>query len=237
MTDMIRYCLDQGLVSKLASSIEPEKVSLCLIPDPCAIISSFIAVFEPTSDVKACKLIHVLEQVSRGGSRPGSLITHMAPNRQELLALYDAALTNGLEDTLSLNDNEAQKDVPAWLKDPRTLQAALQALSLAENVWLKAGADGLCLFRRSGPSSAGKVSWTIGATGPSDAVEATYFEPLSIKDQDIRNAIGAGDSMLGGILAGLSHGLTMEDPAYVNKLAQLGQSWVETTPCEYCSFC
>lgn len=147
----------------------------------------------------------------------------MAPNRQEMLAMHDALTLSGGHHELRLDTSKASSTVPPWLQDPLLLKATSTGLTVAENLWLKAGSDGLCLFSRSASDTAGGSSWVVGTLPNSAAVYATYFAPLHIEANNIKNGIGAGDSLLGGILAGLCHGLDMAKPAHVQALARIGQ--------------
>lgn len=147
----------------------------------------------------------------------------MAPNRQELLAMHEASALSSGHHELRLGTSEAPSGHPSWLQDPLVLKAACTGLAVAENLWLKAGSDGLCLFKRSASHSASKSGWVVGTLPGSEVVHATYFAPFHIKNHNVKNGIGAGDSLLGGILAGLCHGLDVAKPAHVQALAQIGQ--------------
>lgn len=202
---------------------------------------SNVVVFEPTSDSKACKFldVHPLYQA-------GPVLAHFAPNLQELAVFAEAAckaypeLQNdsaahytSLKDTpLELAQdpdfvyNASCVEAPAWFHDRHLWANAMVALSFTKYLWVKAGAEGVCLFTRTQSLAAGNVAWPVGklydqwSDQPNDVI-GMWFRPLEI-DQ-IRNSIGAGDSMLGSVLAGLSRGLDPENAAQLNKLVELGQ--------------
>lgn len=167
-------------------------------------------------------------------------LKHFAPNVQELLAFsmaaekeYPASLTvdrvGPLNEDAGYSPGVLRAHMPDWASRQNMLNSAVLALAFSEFVWVKGGAEGLCVFSRADANQSlegGSGAWLMGTitdpwrAGPCKVI-ARWYKPLEV-DQ-IVNSIGAGDSMLGAVLAGLSKGMSAEDDTHLDKLVDIGQ--------------
>lgn len=184
-------------------------------------ISLPLAIFEPVSDVKTLKLLTVMDRTLEKRPYHTPFIDHFTPNRQELLAL--SAVT-GFEKGPGkpvINDAPVPPGVPEWLSTPEMVQAMIRGMSFAHYVWLKAGKDGVVFLKRAASCSAGFVSWQL--TKGQEPITACYFPALPTDESEIKDTVGAGDSFVGGITAGLAFGLDIRIDEHINQLANIGQ--------------
>lgn len=199
-------------------------------------------VFEPTSDAKACKLL-----AADPLYQSGTVLAHFAPNLQELAVFAEAArkaypdpelasepyrtCLKGTWFELARKSNfisrTAVNDSPPWVANHQFWSDVMVALSFTDYLWVKGGADGVCLFTRGYTLDAGDVAWHVGKLydqwqdQPYD-VKGMWFGAKAV--YPIVNSIGAGDSLLGSVLAGLSRGMNAADPSHLYKLVDMGQS-------------
>lgn len=170
-------------------------------------------------------------------------VTHFIPNLQELDVFCKAALDSNPEimegrtvdsrhDRLSPVSSIGHSDdlviPPLWAYQENLWYQALIALNFCNYLWVKAGAEGICLFTRRETLNAGDMAWFVGNTGEAgswageaNTVAAMWFKAHEV--DKVINSIGAGDSLLGGMLAGMSKGLAPENGYYLDKLVAIGQ--------------
>lgn len=156
------------------------------------------AAFEPTSDAKALK---ILTRPTMGTSR--SLVTHFTPNLQEVNALARQIRKTEPNQPLDATTAGFGGVCPAWISHADMEDITL-AMKYTQYLWLKGGARGLCIFHYD---DNGKL-W------------CRPFDALPIKT--VKNSVGAGDSLMGGILAGLAQGI-VPSPFGILTLADLAQ--------------
>lgn len=160
-----------------------------------------------------------------------SIITHFAPNVQEIIAFSEfarAKFPSLLKRTAieTKSSNHVRTPCPAWAEDAELLRHVADGLNFAQYVWLKNGSKGMCLFTRrreaTYPSSQEEahVSQTH-KTHSGELLELFYFKPRPVTK--IVNSVGAGDSMLGAILSGLSQGMAISDGELLGELGDVGQ--------------
>lgn len=193
------------------------------------------AFFEPTSDIKA---LRILESMS-SDTPP---ISHMAPNIHELKALYQCLrdserLIFDAEhmDRFSTNEqfrNDLRKNLPTWVTEEGIVQMAVQLLPVSETLWVKAESRGLIVVQSIEKDKGQSAAWrrtassrsnqTVACSGAAHDLVVRYYPALPIADT--ASVVGGGDSMLGAILAGVVKGnLRSWVPSELDTLAEIGQ--------------
>lgn len=191
------------------------------------------AVFEPTSNIKALRWLNALP------ASDWPVLSYMAPNVHELRSLQAHLTDLPLNESSAYSDimlswqtdemfrQRAEKTLPSWVLSEGVLQSALRLIPLVNCLFIKAGARGLLVVQRVNSKEfgdwqklEGRVGTVVTAAGSDGGLVIIYHE--AIKLEKTASVVGGGDSLLGGLLAGLSSGLKT-DPAGLDKLVLIGQ--------------
>lgn len=177
-----------------------------------------VAFCDPTSVPKAARLVKALRTHTIQDTGRRRSLTHIAPNLIELEDLANR-LQNGSNAVKSLpfDLTKNERDIEAyckpeprrWISDQQVIPKILALLpSVVENVWLKAGSNGLL---RATFSTADRTqhsdSDSVLTLQQGDAVlTVTHFPAIRIPENEIVSTTGAGDTLVGGLVAGLVNG-------------------------------
>jgi pseudouridine-5'-phosphate glycosidase/pseudouridine kinase len=179
-----------------------------------------VAFCDPTSTPKLPRLLTALHP-----SRP---ITHLSPNLLELDLLHSLLPTlsdevqakswdrinsyNLLADFRSKLETWTRKD-RTWIAEQGVIQKAIGLLPFVEDLWIKCGSLGVIRIH---------LTSTEGGNGdlrhplPDGRVlRVKHFPPLQIKEDEVVSTTGAGDTLVGGLVAGLLSG--EKEEVWVNK--------------------
>jgi pseudouridine-5'-phosphate glycosidase/pseudouridine kinase len=170
-----------------------------------------VAFCDPTSTPKLPRLLAALHP-----SRP---ITHLSPNLLELDLLHSLLPTlsdevqaeswdrinsyNLLADFRTKLEAWTRKD-RTWIAEQGVIQKAISLLPFVEDLWIKCGSLGVIRIH---------LSTTEGGSGDlrhplpdGRALRVKHFPPLQIKEDEVVSTTGAGDTLVGGLVAGLLSG-------------------------------
>jgi pseudouridylate synthase / pseudouridine kinase len=123
----------------------------------------------------------------------------------------------------------------AVLEEKSVLQMALKLLSFFQHIILKCGSMGVVTIFRipADPRDSGWIEWKTsiegqcitGAVGPlKDTIVLQHFPALALNKDRVINCTGAGDSLVGSILASLlEEPLTFQHPHLLNKAMHYAQ--------------
>lgn len=190
--------------------------------------------FEPTSNLKSLRFLQAIP-FDRAS------LTHMAPNIAELRSLYDHLRSLDLFETSAyfrntlisfqtdeIFRNQIRTRFPEWVTSEGIVQMAVHLLAFVDCLWIKAGRRGLLVIQRLPIGTSTETEWSVAASascvispGTQGMLTIQYFSPLKLEKTE--SVVGAGDSMLGALLAGMVSGLDWTRPADVVKLADIGQ--------------
>lgn len=164
-------------------------------------------------------------------------MTHLCANAAELDALY-AAIENGGHDgweyinSLNLGAEwRAKLDVftnkipPAaadWIRSNGLTTKMVALLPWVASWWVKAGEHGLLrmVIEQSTTTSAISISHPIPSkVGKKDVLRLSYYPPPEIRADEVVSTTGAGDTLAGGLAAGIVSGQAEE--VYVAKALQM----------------
>ena len=140
-----------------------------------------------------------------------SRLTHLSLNVLELDVLHESVHLVGEEfDPLT---TETATFVTGNYQLDQAIRKAIDLLPLVEHFWLKCGAQGLIHIRGASMAPTGETSGPIDAEGWSPKttrmqtdgrdILITHYPALPIADNRIISTTGAGDSLAGGLIAGL----------------------------------
>lgn len=142
-------------------------------------------------------------------------MTHIAPNLIELEDLANR-LQNGSNavKSLAFDLTKHERDIEAycnpelrrWISNQQVIPKILALLpSVVENVWLKAGSNGLLHATLSTTDrNQHSDSDSVLTLQQGDAVlTVTHFPAIRIPEDEIVSTTGAGDTLVGGLVAGL----------------------------------
>lgn len=172
-----------------------------------------IAFCDPTSTPKLPRLLAALNP-----SRP---ITHLSPNLLELDLLHSLLPTLSDETQAEswdrINSYNLLADFRAkletwtsrskgrgWTAEQGVVQKAIGLLPFVEDLWIKCGSLGVIrIHLTSEPGGSGDLRHSLpdGRT-----LRVKHFLPLEIKDDEVVSTTGAGDTLVGGLVAGLMSG-------------------------------
>ncbi|CAK9786522.1 hypothetical protein CC85DRAFT_306969 [Cutaneotrichosporon oleaginosum] len=173
---------------------------------------------DPTSVPKLARLIPALNKLPRA-------LTHIAPNILELDHLH-AALMDLDDDAAwnyvnSLNLGAEWRGAVeafanrngAWIADEGIAARMVQCLPWVGGVWLKAGSRGMLrLSLGLKPKSRGGGAQSVSHRTPDGrTLTLTLYPPPVIAADEVVNTTGAGDTLVGGIVAGLLSGAAEAD--------------------------
>ncbi|EYE93896.1 pseudouridine-5'-phosphate glycosidase/carbohydrate kinase family protein [Aspergillus ruber CBS 135680] len=213
-----------------------------------AVLAKWIAVatkhgariaFEPVSTAKSCRLLAVIRD---SDAVPNNTISLAAPNQLELSTMYMAARERGLLesdnwfnviDAMGIPSSGARERLvfmtSADLVDQGIPQQSIQLLPFIPCIITKLGAQGVLLtqlLRVGDPrlTSSEASPYILSRSLGSDLVGGVYmrhFPPAAVLERgDIVSVNGAGDTLLGVIVAGLAKGATDRQVEDVLPIAQ-----------------
>ncbi|ORX36363.1 Indigoidine synthase A like protein-domain-containing protein [Kockovaella imperatae] len=178
-----------------ASEVLAQILELCL--------SLSIKTFcDPTSIAKASRLVQAAALVPSGDRLSRSLITHIAPNVVEAPIIARGLRRIRLVDWSGSVSSSPDEDSLDSLVMPLA-----ECLSLSENVWIKSGPKGLIHARLMTEIEGGHLNpvphllrhpWL-----PDKRIGYWHYGPPAVAESEIVSTTGAGDTLAGGIIAGL----------------------------------
>lgn len=187
-------------------------------------LTRYAAFCDPTSTPKLPRLVSALSLSPKHDQGP--TLTHLSPNLLELDLLYSLLQTT-ISDTGSdraweyinslglLGDFRAKLETwtnradanRGWIAERGVVQQAIGLLPFTRNLWIKCGNRGLIHIHVSERLAAGQNR--EGATlihrlpGQLGHLMIRHYAPLHIKEEDVVSTTGAGDTLVGGLVAGL----------------------------------
>jgi sugar/nucleoside kinase (ribokinase family) len=190
--------------------------------------------FEPVSTAKAIRLFdNKASPVTSDNTVPNQMVDLASPNSLELTAMYLVARDRGYfesqewwhcVDNFGLSDSGSREKMAIItsneLVDRGIPQQALQLLPYVPNLVVKLGSEGCLLVQILKPgdgrlTKSSSASFVLGRNlndhPDIGGVYMRLFPPHAhLSQQDIVSVNGAGDTMLGVIMAGLLQGRTLE---------------------------
>ena len=210
----------------LASSEQLKIHSVSLIHYvPVSILNHAPAFCDPTSVRKLPRLIPALIANTPRGPKAACPLTHLSPNMLELDLLYASlASTHPEIEELtweyinSLNllaDWRAKLETftsPAereWIRQTGAVQKMVACLPFVSSIWLKASHRGLLHLHIAVTPPSGTMPNSILHRLPDSRggyLILTYYAAHSLPADEIVSTTGAGDTLVGGLVAGLMNG-------------------------------
>jgi pseudouridine-5'-phosphate glycosidase/pseudouridine kinase len=209
---------------------------------------------EPTSVIKSVSILPAISS-ALGSNFHGSPVKFASPNLLELAELYNSARTCeitshdywwrtidsfsiGTEFRLSLEqlsrqDAGSNGNTLSFLVDRGVAQMAINLLPFIQHLVIKCGDLGVLLamrFPANNPTAwAGEKSDArrrqIIAHGKGEVVVIKHYPAHMIDPQCAVSVTGAGDSLVGALLAALLHNLSsFNDPESLDGVIELGQT-------------
>ncbi|PLN77412.1 putative carbohydrate kinase [Aspergillus taichungensis] len=187
--------------------------------------------FEPVSNAKSRRLFGAAAAIKPTDTVPNHAVGLAAPNQFELTTMYTAARENGLFesdnwwhviDAMGMSAAGSRERLVAMtsaeLVDQGIPQQTIQLLPFIPCLITKLGPQGVLVTqllrpgdrRLTAPESAPYiVSRSLSETSPIGGVYMRLFPPAALlSDEDIVSVNGAGDTLLGAVVAGLSGDVT-----------------------------
>lgn len=208
----------------------------------------FEAFFEPTSNIKALRLIDALTP------RRGRDVAYATPNIHEIEAWFEHVRSLEHDDGEALSVIESlgvesgafrerlarAREMPAWVTHRGLPQMCARLAPYVRTMFVKAGSRGLLVaqrllgvdsvreWRRASTDSA--TTATVVAVGPrgDTGFALRHFPAFELAEHDIVGVTGAGDNLAGGILASLARGLNPAVPADLERIVDLAQRCVRS---------
>ena len=115
----------------------------------------------------------------------------------------------------NVSDEDGSKGTLSFLLDDGIAQMAVNLLPFFQNIVIKCGAQGLLVVMRVSGDQAQDSRWAREFTNPhkrcvvahgkssKEIVVLQHFVPVQVREDSIANVTGAGDSLVGSILASL----------------------------------
>lgn len=186
-----------------------------------------VAFCDPTSIPKLPRLMSALLPLIPPNPASPRPLTHLSPNILELSKAHE--LLSDISDELastswdfinSLNlladwrsKVEALSRKPGldWIGREGIVQKGVALLPWIESLWIKAGKRGVVhIAIAKSPSKASRgtanISQKLDGVHSGKYLIVEYYESPSIKESEIVSTTGAGDTLVGGIVAGLVDG-------------------------------
>ncbi|ODN80730.1 hypothetical protein L202_02891 [Cryptococcus amylolentus CBS 6039] len=178
---------------------------------------------DPTSTPKLPRLIPALLSLLPSSPASHRPLTHLSPNVLELDLLHSLLAETASEDTSavsweyinSLNldatwrskaETFTNKKGREWIRQEGVVQKMVACLPYVQNFWVKAGHRGLLHLRLTSTppsSSADSIVHKLGQQHEGSYLALTVYSPPTIKPEEIVSTTGAGDTLVGGLVAGL----------------------------------
>ncbi|WVQ73821.1 hypothetical protein IAR50_003402 [Cryptococcus sp. DSM 104548] len=190
---------------------------------------------DPTSTPKIPRLIPALLRLLPSSPASPRPLTHLSPNILELDLLHSLLSSTASEDTStiawefinSLNldatwrsktESFTNKQGREWIRQGGVIQKMVACLPFVSSFWVKAGHRGLLHLRLTStpPSSAESIVQKLGQQHEGFYLALTAYSPPTIKPDEIVSTTGAGDTLVGGLVAGI-----------VGQGGEVEEMWVE----------
>jgi pseudouridine-5'-phosphate glycosidase/pseudouridine kinase len=110
---------------------------------------------------------------------------------------------NLLADFRSKLETWARKD-RAWIADQGVIQKAVGLLPFVQDLWIKCGSLGVIRIHLT--STEGGSGDLRHSLPDGRVLRVKHFPPLQIKEDEVVSTTGAGDTLVGGLVAGLLSG-------------------------------
>ena len=197
------------------------------------------AFFEPTSDIKSLRWLDALP------SSDWPVLSYIAPNIHELRSLQAHLLDLPINESPAYSEfllswqtdeifrHHVETRLPEWVRSEGVLQSALRLLPLVNGLFVKAGSRGLLVVLRVRREDlaefvnvAKQGNSTVIAVGSEGGLVVRYYEALKL--DKTASVVGGGDSLLGGLLAGIAKGLQPSIPEDLDRLVHIGQRQVRS---------
>lgn len=206
-----------------------------------------IAFCDPTSTPKLPRLIPGLTSLIPSSPSSRRPLTHISPNILELSQMYNL-LSDIPSDTSDLSwsyinslnllsdwraklESFGRKKGLEWIVKEGIVRQAVGLLPFVESLWIKAGSEGLVHLRISSVSI--RPSQDSGSTTISHKLDGihkgkhlvlSHHVAPKIRADKVVSTTGAGDTLVGGIVAGLVGGNGTEDEWIGRALEGVGRS-------------
>ncbi|WWC60072.1 uncharacterized protein I303_102635 [Kwoniella dejecticola CBS 10117] len=185
---------------------------------------------DPTSLPKIPRLSSALIPLLPPTPKSSRPLTHISPNILELDHLYQKLVLDNNSDEVeqisweyinslaldstwrNLIDNFTQKEARGWMKEQGIIPKMIKLLPFVESFWLKVSSRGLIHFALSHDSHEdpgsrnNSVSYRLGGIHQGKSLVLTHYPSPDIDQEEIISTTGAGDTLVGGIVAGLVNG-------------------------------
>ncbi|KIR31262.1 indigoidine synthase A family protein [Cryptococcus deuterogattii MMRL2647] len=200
---------------------------------------------DPTSTPKLPRLIPALNALLPSSPSSPRPLTHLTPNLLELDLLHSLLSSSASDSTLStawefINSLGLDADWRAkverftsangreWIKIDGVVQKMVSCLPYVASFWVKAGQRGLLHLRMTSvppqPSTDTLVHPLI-AEHNGKYLAFTHYTPPIIRPEEIISTTGAGDTLAGGLVAGLVGGKSEPEEVWVRRaLDRVGRS-------------
>ncbi|KIR26025.1 indigoidine synthase A family protein [Cryptococcus deuterogattii LA55] len=200
---------------------------------------------DPTSTPKLPRLIPALNALLSSSPSSPRPLTHLTPNLLELDLLHSLLSSSASDSTLStawefINSLGLDADWRAkverftsangreWIKIDGVVQKMVSCLPYVASFWVKAGQRGLLHLRMTSvppqPSTDTLVHPLI-AEHNGKYLAFTHYTPPIIRPEEIISTTGAGDTLAGGLVAGLVGGKSEPEEVWVRRaLDRVGRS-------------
>ncbi|OWT35422.1 indigoidine synthase A family protein [Cryptococcus neoformans Bt1] len=200
---------------------------------------------DPTSTPKLPRLIpalNILLPSSPSFPRP---LTHLTPNLLELELLHSLLSSSASDDTSSIAwefinslglDGDWRAKVERftnvngreWIKINGAVQKMVSCLPYVASFWVKAGQRGLLHLRMTSvppQPSPDTLIHPLAGQHSGKYLAFTHYTPPVIKPEEIISTTGAGDTLAGGLVAGLVGGKSEPEEVWVRRaLDRVGRS-------------
>ncbi|WWC68845.1 uncharacterized protein I206_102781 [Kwoniella pini CBS 10737] len=179
---------------------------------------------DPTSLPKVPRLSSTLKSLLPSSPKDPRPLTHLSPNILELDDLYQKiVIDNSSEDfemiqwefinSLNLDstwrnmiDNFTQKNERNWIKEQGIIPKMIKLLPFIQSFWLKISSQGLIHFEISNNINSFKensISYKLEGIHKGKSLILTHYNSPQIEQNEIVSTTGAGDTLVGGLVAGL----------------------------------
>ncbi|WVN90446.1 uncharacterized protein L203_105682 [Cryptococcus depauperatus CBS 7841] len=239
--------LTEKMVERKISEEKPQMVVFDLNPLEGSIKSilrtcqslSISTFCDPTSTPKLPRLIPALISLLPSSPSSPRPLTHASPNLLELDLLH-SILSSHVSDDSHVSDvvwrfinslnlsNEWRRMVEAftgkeereWMRTEGVVQKMVSCLPFIQSFWVKAGNKGLLHLRvtRTKPQKLqNTIIHELEGQHEGKFLALTHYQPPIIKPEEIVSTTGAGDTLVGGLVAGLVGSQNEAEEVWVNR--------------------
>jgi pseudouridine-5'-phosphate glycosidase/pseudouridine kinase len=201
------------------------------------------AFFEPTSNANSLKLLAALQQPLVTSLPPveSPYVTYSTPNIHELQTLFESVSFSDSPafeagswfDGITVSADQLSLRLPSWVVNEGVAQMAIRLLPIVGTLFVKSGSKGVLVVQRV--SGVDKVArWkqlrptkgtvVVGSSStPSEAVVIRHYAALAFDESEMGTVTGAGDSLLGALLATLISDLDPSVPSDLDRIVDIAQ--------------